>query len=77
MPGGLLFRCTNASRVALRLCSAPLQALRLGTFLNETKPVKVLHRGEGQPSPSSGPSDPSDPMVLRLGNYLSGGAPQP
>ena len=80
-----LLRCTNASRVplcasALHLCSAPLQALRLGTFLNETKPVKVLHRGEGQPSASSDPSDPSepkDPIVLRLGNYLSGGAPQP
>ena len=41
------------------------QALRLGTFLNETKPLKILHGSESAES--------AVPLVLRLGNYLNGG----
>lgn len=41
-------------------------ALRLGTFLNETKPIPALHRDDTEPSV------PSEPIVLRLGNYLNG-----
>ncbi|KAL1503757.1 hypothetical protein AB1Y20_012226 [Prymnesium parvum] len=41
-------------------------ALRLGTFLNETKPLKLLHPA------SETESDPAEPVVLRLGNYLLG-----
>ena len=44
-----------------------LQALRLGTFLNETKPIGLLHRREGEDSNS-----PSKPLVMRLGDYLNG-----
>jgi len=46
------------------------QALRLGTFLAETKPLKFLHASDaeaGAPAPSGAP------LVLRLGTYLNGG----
>ena len=39
----------------------PPQALRLGNFLNETKPLNFLHS-----SPET-----RDPYVLRLGRYLN------
>lgn len=43
-------------------------ALRLGTFLNETKPIPVLHRDDDDER------EPAKPIVLRLGNYLNGSA---
>lgn len=66
--GGLIAVDTAVVGDLARLMhSTRAQALRLGTFLNETKPIKLLHR--------DGESKPSEPIVLRLGNYLSGGAP--
>ena len=45
------------------LSFARLQALRLGTFLNETKPIGMLHRSE-----EAADAAPSEPLILRLGN---------
>jgi hypothetical protein len=47
------------------------QALRLGTFLNETKPIGLLHRSKPEGEEPEG--EPRVPLVLRLGNYLNGG----
>ena len=52
----------------MRCRCACLQALRLGTFLNETKPLKFLHSAGEE-----GDKDEKEPLVLRLGNYLNGG----
>ena len=49
-------------------------ALRLGTFLNETKPIGLLHRRkDGGAEDADDPetlASSSEPLVLRLGNYL-------
>lgn len=62
----------GSARVADPWLTHPVvvQALRLGTFLNETKPIKALHKSvrEGQEKDAV----PSNPLVLRLGNYLNG-----
>ena len=45
-------------------------ALRLGTFLNETQPLSVLH--SPPPAPVSEKPTSSDPVVLRIGSFLNG-----
>ena len=52
------------------------QALRLGNFINETQPIKVFHQGSDDASGEQ-PKEPKDPLVLRLGNYLSGSKEAP
>lgn len=53
-----------------------MQALRLGNFLTETKPLKFLHRGDGEHASDTDVN--AEPLVLKLGNYLNGASmPKP
>jgi hypothetical protein len=47
-----------------------MQALRLGNYLTETKPLKFLHRGDGEWAAEA--DNDAEPLVLKLGNYLNG-----
>lgn len=51
-------------------CPAVRQALRLGNFLTETKPLKFLHKSDGEQA--AGADTDAEPLVLKLGNYLNG-----
>ena len=63
--------CPSLAHALSCLSSITLQALRLGTFLNETKPIGLLHRNKASDSADDSTS-PSKPLVLRLGDYLNG-----
>jgi hypothetical protein len=50
--------------------------LRLGNYLSETKPLKFLHKREGGQAASADAD--TEPLVLKLGNYLNGASvPKP
>ena len=70
---GGVWLCRRSGEPSAHPCP---QALRLGNFINETQPIKVFHQGSDDASGEQ-PKEPKDPLVLRLGNYLSGSKEAP